>query len=140
MVAESIPPVVKQLRLVVEADDFDVAVEFYREALGLQKEFYVESEGGARVVALQAGRATLEIVNPEQRRLIDDIEVGRDVSRSVRVGFEVADAASTTARLTTAGADLVALPTETPWHSLNSRMEAPMGLQITIFEDLDGTS
>ena len=45
-------PVVRQLRLVVEADDFDEAVAFYRDALGLTEEFYVESEGDALVMAL----------------------------------------------------------------------------------------
>ncbi len=66
---EVLPQVVKQLRLVVEAEDFDTAVVFYRDVLGLQEEFFVESEGEARVMALQAGRATLEIVNSAQRRL-----------------------------------------------------------------------
>ena len=130
-------PVVRQLRLVVEADDFDEAVAFYRDALGLAEEFYVESEGDARVMALQVGRATLEIVNPPQRRLIDQLEVGREVSRSIRVAFEVTDAESKTDQLVAAGAELVASPKETPWRSLNSRLEAPAGLQITLFEELD---
>jgi len=130
-------PTVKQLRLVVEADDFEKAVAFYRDAMGLKEEFFVESEGGARVMALQAGRATLEIVNPAQRRLIDQLEAGRDVSRSIRVAFEVADANSTTDQLVAAGAELIAPPTETPWRSLNSRLEAPAGLQITLFEELE---
>lgn len=137
MNAETSRPMVTQLRLVVEADDFDEAVAFYREALGLSEEFVLESEGGARVVALQAGRATLEIVNPAQRRLIDKLEVGREVSRSIRVGFEVADASAATDRLMEAGAKLIAPPTETPWRSLNSRLEAPAGLQITLFEELE---
>jgi len=128
---------VAQLRLVVEADDFDEAVRFYRDVLGLDEEFSVESVGGARVLALQAGRATLEIVNAAQTRLIDDVEVGRDVSRGIRVAFEVADANSATDRLAAAGAELIAPPTETPWRSLNSRLEAPAGLQITLFEELD---
>lgn len=128
---------VLQLRLVVEADDFDAAVRFYRDALGLPEEFFVESDGGALVMALQAGRATLEIVNSAQRHLIDDLEVGRDVSPKIRVAFEVADAAGDTERLVGAGAELVAPPTETPWRSLNSRLEAPAGLQITLFEELD---
>lgn len=51
---------VAQLRLVVEAEDFESAVAFYGDVLGLKEEFHVESEGGAVVVALQAGRATLE--------------------------------------------------------------------------------
>ena len=128
---------VRQLRLVVEADDFDEAVEFYRDVLGLTEEFYLESDGDARVIALQAGRATLEIVNPAQRLLIDRLEVGRDVSRSIRVAFEVTDASLATGELVAGGAELVASPTETPWGSLNSRLEAPAGLQITLFEELD---
>ena len=128
---------VQQLRLVVEADDFDEAVAFYRDVLGLPEEFYVESETEARVMALQAGRATLEIVNAAQRRMIDQLEVGREVSRSIRVAFEVTDATSKTDQLVAAGAELIASPTETPWRSLNSRLEAPAGLQITLFERLD---
>lgn len=128
---------VKQLRLVVEADDFDEAVAFYRDALGLEEEFSGESEGDARVMALQVGRATLEIVNPAQRQLIDQLEVGREVSRSVRVAFEVADAEVMTTELVAAGAELIAPPRETPWGSLNSRLEAPAGLQITLFEELE---
>ena len=137
MINDGAAPQVSQLRLVVEADDFDQAVAFYRDSLGLVEEFYVESEGGAVVMALRAGRATLEIVNPAQRRLIDEVEVGQEVSRSIRVAFQVADAASATAQLVAAGADLVAPPTETPWRSLNSRLEAPAGLQITLFEELE---
>lgn len=130
---------VQQMRLVIEAEDFQEAVAFYRDALGMEEEFFVESEGGALVMALQAGRATLEIVNPAQRRLIDQLEVGSEVSRSIRVGFEVVDAVSTTDRLVTAGAELLAAPMETPWRSLNSRLEAPAGLQITLFEEFEAT-
>jgi predicted enzyme related to lactoylglutathione lyase len=130
---------VRQLRLVVEADDFEEAVAFYRDVLGLAEEFAVDSEGGARVVALQAGRATLEIINAAQRRLIDELEVGREVSRSIRVAFEVDDATIATDDLVAAGASLVAAPTETPWRSLNSRLEAPASLQLTIFEELEAS-
>lgn len=128
---------VLQLRLVIEADDFEKAVGFYRDALGMEEEFFVESEDGALVMALKAGRATLEIINTSQRHLIDKIEVGRDVSRSIRLGFEIADARSATDSLVQAGAELIAGPTETPWGSLNSRLEAPAGLQITLFEELE---
>lgn len=122
---------VLQLRLVVETDDFEAAVAFYRDALGLPEEAAFEGDGDARV-------ATLEIVNAAQRRMIDEVEVGRQVSREIRVAFEVPDAAEATARLVDAGAALVAPPVETPWRSLNSRLEAPAGLQITIFEELEG--
>lgn len=107
------------MRLVIEAEDFEEAVTFYRDALGMEEEFYVESDGGAMVTALSAGRATLEIVNPAQRRLIDQLEVGREVSRSIRVAFEVADADSVTDQLVAAGAELIASPTNTPRRSLS---------------------
>jgi lactoylglutathione lyase len=43
--------------------------------------------------------------------------------------------AAATDRLTDGGATLIAPPTPTPWHSLNSRLEAPGGLQLTVFQN-----
>jgi lactoylglutathione lyase len=54
----------------------------------------------------------------------------------IRVAFQVGDAASATAELAAAGAEIVAEPTPTPWHSLNSRLEGPADLQLTLFSDL----
>lgn len=130
------PRPVVQLRLVVEAEDYDEALHFYRDVLGLPEELAFQGEGDARVAILDAGRATLEIANPAQRRLIDEVEVGRDVAPRLRVAFEVHDAERRTTALVDAGAELVAPPTVTPWKSLNSRLEAPAGLQITLFQEL----
>lgn len=69
-----------QLRVVVEVQDTDAAIAVYRGQLGMPAEFVVDGGNDARVIALQAGRATLELVTPAQRRLIDELEVGRDVS------------------------------------------------------------
>ncbi|WP_410818544.1 VOC family protein [Micromonospora sp. 050-3] len=134
--ANSPAPVVRQLRLVVEAADHEAAVAFFRDALGLPEEAAFSGEGDARVVILDAGRATLEIANPVQKRLIDEVEVGRQVAPRIRVAFEVADTEATTARLVAAGASEIAPPTRTPWQSLNSRLDAPADLQITIFQEL----
>ncbi|MBM0277446.1 VOC family protein [Micromonospora tarensis] len=136
MAAESPAPVVRQLRLVVEAADHEAAVAFFRDALGLPQEAAFVSAGDARVVILDAGRATLEIANPAQKRLIDEVEVGRQVAPRIRVAFEVDDAEATTARLVAAGAGEIAPPTRTPWQSLNSRLAAPADLQITVFQEL----
>ena len=35
------------------------------------------------------------------------------------------------------GAELVAEPRQTPWRSMNSRLNGPAGLQLTLFEELD---
>jgi predicted enzyme related to lactoylglutathione lyase len=128
---------VVQMRLIVEAEDYDEAVAFYRDVLGLAEQAAFEGDGDARVTILDAGRATLEIANPAQKRMIDEIEVGRPTSPKLRIAFEVADAEARTNELVAAGATLIAAPTETPWRSLNSRLEAPAGLQITLFEELE---
>ena len=126
---------VRQLRLVVQADDFETAVTFYRDSLGLPVELDLEGDNGEHVVILDAGRATLELSNPAQVAMIDEVEVGRRVAPRLRIAFEVDDAAAATDRLVDAGAELVAPPTRTPWDSLNSRLEAPAGLQLTLFEE-----
>jgi catechol 2,3-dioxygenase-like lactoylglutathione lyase family enzyme len=128
---------VLQLRLVVAADDYDEALRFFRDVLGMPEELAVAGEGDARVAILQAGRATLEIANAAQRRMIDEVEVGRQVAPKFRLALEVTDARATVDRLTGAGAELVAPPIATPWRSLNARLEAPGGVHLTIFQELD---
>lgn len=138
MTAESpAPRRVHQLRLVVQVDDFDEAVAFYRDALGLPVEESFEGDGDARVTILDAGRATLELSNRAQVEMIDRVEAEGSPSARLRVAFEVDDAEATTTALTAAGAHLVASPRETPWRSLNSRLDAPAELQVTLFQELD---
>ena len=128
---------VTQLRLVATVDDLDQALAFYRDALGLPVELDLAGDQGARVVILDAGRATLELSNRAQAELIDEVEVGRRVAPRLRVAFQVTEAEATTDRLVQAGATLIAAPTMTPWNSLNSRLHAPADLQITLFEELE---
>ena len=125
-----------QLRLVVEAEDYEAAVRFYRDVLGLRQEAAYEGGDDAQVTILDAGRATLEIANPAQKRMIDDVEVGRQVAPKFRVAFEVADSDAATAAVVAGGATLVAPPTVTPWQSRNARFDAPAGLHITLFQEL----
>jgi len=127
---------VLQMRLVVEADDYDEAPAFYRDVLGLSEELAVHGPDGARVSIREAGRATLELANPAQKRYIDEVEVGRQVAPRLRVAFEVADASGMTQRLADAGAQVIAPPTVTPWGSRNARLEGPAGLQLTLFQEL----
>lgn len=60
------------------------------------------------------------------------------VTGHVRVAFGVGDSATAAAALAEAGATVLAGPTPTPWNSLNARLEAPAGLQLTLFSDLPG--
>jgi len=126
---------VRELRLVVTADDYEAALHFYRDVLGLTELADFSSEEG-NVRLLAAGRATVEIVDARQAAFIDRVEVGHRAAGHVRVAFEVTDAAAASARLSDAGAEVIAPPTRTPWNSLNARLRAPDGLQLTLFEEL----
>jgi lactoylglutathione lyase len=127
--------VVRELRLVVTAADYDEALRFYRDVLGLPEQAAFTSPGG-RVTILEAGRATLEIADPPHAEYIDEVEVGERVAGHVRVAFQVDDVTVATGELVDGGATLIAEPTRTPWNSLNSRLAAPAGLQLTLFEEL----
>jgi predicted enzyme related to lactoylglutathione lyase len=126
---------VRELRLVVTADDYDAAVAFYRDVLGMPVAAEYLSEDQGRVVILEAGVATLEIGDRPHAAYVDEVEVGRQVAGHVRVALRVDDAQAATDAAENAGAELVAPPTPTPWRSLNARLEAPAGLQLTLFQD-----
>lgn len=126
---------VLELRLVVTAPDYDDALRFYRDVLGLP-ELGAFDDGAGRVAILGAGRATLELSDVPHAEHIDRLEVGRRVASQIRVAFQVRDAREVTDRLVEGGATLVAAPVETPWRSLNARLEGPAGLQLTLFEEL----
>ena len=127
---------VRELRVAVTAPDYDDAVRFYRDVLGLHERAAYSSEDG-RVTILEAGVATLELLDPVHAAFVDDVEVGERVAGHVRIAFEVDDAARMTAALADEGARVLAQPTRTPWNSLNARLDAPAGLQLTLFEELD---
>ena len=65
-----------ELRVVVTASDYDEAIRFYRDVLGLPERASFSSPDG-RVAILEAGRATLEITDPGHAAFIDDVEVGQ---------------------------------------------------------------
>jgi lactoylglutathione lyase len=127
---------VRELRLGLTVDDFDRALGFYRDALGLEEREAWESQPG-RVAILDAGVATIELVDEAQASAIDEIEVGRRIAGPVRVALEVDDSDATAKRLADAGGDVVAGPVVTPWQDRNVRLDPPDGPQLTLFTVLD---
>jgi methylmalonyl-CoA/ethylmalonyl-CoA epimerase len=123
---------VTELRVAMTVADFDTALAFYRDALGLEVLADWSGEQG-RCIALAAGRATLELFDERQAAFVDDTEVGRRVSGPIRFAFEVADAQRTTAVLEAAGAHVEAPAAPTPWGDVNARVRAPDGMQLTLF-------
>lgn len=126
------PNPVRELRVALTLDDYEQAVAFYRDVLGLPVRMaWDEPEGKGTI--LEAGRATLELLSPDQAELIDRLEVGRRVAGPVRLALEVEDSGRTAEALVAGGGELVAPATETPWGDLNARVRAPDGMQLTLF-------
>lgn len=127
---------IQELRLVLTMDDFDHAIAFFRDAMGLEQLAAWENDGGHGVL-LDAGRATLEIFDQAQARAIDQIEVGRRVAGQVRVAFRAPDSGRTAEDLAEAGAAILAGPVLTPWGDRNVRLVGPEGIQLTLFTPPD---
>lgn len=123
---------VTELRVALTVADFDEALAFYRNAVGLEQIADWSTENG-RVVVLNAGRATLELFDEAQAEFVDAVEAGRRVSGTVRLALEVTDSGETARRLIAAGAEEVAPPVTTPWGDRNARVRTPDGMQLTLF-------
>lgn len=126
---------ISELRLVLTVDDFDRATALFRDALGLKQIAAWQNQGG-HIVLLDAGHATLEIIDEQQARAIDEIEVGRRVAGRVRIAFGSSDSESAANRLAAAGAEILAGPVTTPWRDRNVRLLGPEGIQLTLFTPL----
>lgn len=127
---------VRQLRVVVQAPEFDSALAFFRDVVGLPQSEAYEADGGARVAILDAGRATLELANPAQVSFIDAVETDGVPSDRIRLALEVDDTEAAVERLTGAGARVEASARQTPWRSINARLRGPADLQLTLFQEL----
>ena len=123
---------VQEFRIALTTEDFDRAVAFYRDGLGLDPGD-LWTEGGTGQV-FWAGRAALEIFDQDYARSVDEIEVGESVSGQIRFVFAVEDIHATVERALKYGAKLVHEPILTPWNDLNARLLSPEGLQITLYE------
>jgi methylmalonyl-CoA/ethylmalonyl-CoA epimerase len=123
---------VTELRVALTVADFDQALAFYRDALGLEQLADFSGANG-RVVLLAAGRATLELFDESQAGYVDEIEAGRRVSGVVRLALEVPDSEATAQKLIAAGGEAVAPAVTTPWGDRNARVQAPDGMQLTLF-------
>jgi len=123
---------VTELRVALTVRDFGEALAFYRDTLGLEQVADWSSETG-RVVVLDAGRATLELLDDAQAGTVDAIEAGRRVSGTVRLALEVANSEDMARRLVAAGAAQIAPAVVTPWGDRNARVRAPDGMQLTLF-------
>ncbi len=138
----TVRPRISELRLVIEAQDWDAAVEFYRDALGLPlREGY--ANGDSAQIVLEAGSASIELVHPE----LPPADSGRDAptdlaapsSPRIRLVVRSDDARETAAALHRAGADVVGDPQLTSIGTVKARVVGPDHMPITVFQPLSET-
>ena len=123
---------IKSFRVALTTDNFERAVAFYRDGLGLDPDELWTDNGRGQLFG--AGEASLEIFDPDYAAGVDQIEVGERVSGQIRFAFEVPDVKAAVERALRYGAILVHEPVLTPWNDLNVRLRSPDGLQITLFQ------
>jgi methylmalonyl-CoA/ethylmalonyl-CoA epimerase len=138
LAAMTLPQPPRQLRLIIETDDFDAAVHFYRDVLGMPEQPAFATEGDDRVSILQAGVATIEVATRTHVRNIDAIEKAPPVAGPIlRLALEVVDTAEAVAASKQSGTEILAHPTETPFRTINARIQGPASWQVTFFQELE---
>lgn len=128
-----------ELRIALTAADYDQLFDFYTKALGLSPDEIWTNEG-TRGVIFEMGRATFEILDEQASSMVDRIEAGARVSGQVRFALEVPDLDAALERALAYGATQVHEPVTTPWRHYNVRLQAPDGMQITLFQVLAAES
>ncbi|WP_371827202.1 VOC family protein [Deinococcus sp. QL22] len=104
---------VHELRLVITTRDYERSKAFYQALLGTRALGAWESSEG-RVIILEAGRATLEIVDENHAERIDEIEVGRRVSGDLRLALGLPDSGAAAALAQQVGGVLTNPVRQTP--------------------------
>lgn len=125
-----------EFRIALTAQDYDKLVAFYEDVLGLQADEIWTAQDNKGVI-YDMGRGTLEILDERSSATVDQLEVGYPVSGQIRFALQVADVDAVVARALAKGATLVHEPIVTPWRHKNARLQAPDGLQVTLFQVLD---
>ncbi|MBL8098457.1 MAG: VOC family protein [Anaerolineales bacterium] len=122
-----------ELRIALTVKDYEKSVKFYCEGLGIEPAA-IWNNGDGKALMLEMGKATLEVFDENQAKLIDDMEAGKRVSGQIRFALQVPDLESAMKRLLNHGAILVHEPVLTPWGDYNVRLQDPDGMQITLFQ------
>jgi catechol 2,3-dioxygenase-like lactoylglutathione lyase family enzyme len=125
---------VKETRVALTVSDFDRALAFYRDGLGLELVADWTQSATGRSAVLDAGRATIELLDEADATYTDSVEAGRRVAGPVRLALEVGDVASAAARLQAQGGEPLRDPVHTSWGNLTQRLLGPDGMNISLYQ------
>lgn len=125
---------VREVRIALTVEHFDQAVQFYRNRLGLAVVEEWQRPEGRGVILSLGPQTTLELFDGPQADFVDQVEVGRRVSGSVRLVLSVPDADAAAAVFAQAGAQILSNAKPMPWGDRNARVQTPDGMQITLYQ------
>ena len=123
---------VKELRIILTVPNLDEMVRFYKDVAGMHtsKEWHEETGNG---IILEAGKASLELIDEKHATLIDQIEAGSRTSGPVRLALNAGEnLLQLRQALLENGAQSVAEVRKAPWSEV-VRLQAPDGMQLTLF-------
>ena len=124
---------VLELRVAFTVRDFERAVKFYSDGLGVEPAA-IWNNGDGHALVLDMGHATLELFDEAQAETIDSLEAGKRVSGQIRFALQVPDLHAAMDKLLAQGATMVHPPVMTPWGDYNVRLQDPDGMQVTLFQ------
>lgn len=131
---------IDELRVVIECADWDLAVDFYRRALGLEIVAGYASPHEGQLL-LEVGSAFIELVHPElpnpETSTPGPTAINDPAAPKIRLSFRSHDPAATVARMEEAGAERIAGPELTTSHSVTARLIAPDNLPVSVFKSYD---
>lgn len=131
---------VKETRVALTVSDFDRALAFYRDGLGLALVEDWSDGATGRSVVLEAGRATIELLDERDAAYTDAVEAGGQVAGPVRLALEVGDVADAVERLRARGGESLHKPVHASWGALSQRLRGPDGMPISLYQpDPEGT-
>ena len=125
---------VKELRIILTVDNLDEIIQFYRDVAGFQvsKEWRDEATGNG--IILEAGRASLELIDKKDAASIDEIEVGKKIAGPVRLALNIGEnIEGASGKFIAGGAVALADIKQAPWSKVQ-RLQDPSGMQFTLFE------
>jgi NAD(P)-dependent dehydrogenase (short-subunit alcohol dehydrogenase family) len=132
-------PVVRELRVALTVEDFPAALRVYQQGLQLETVRAWDTPEG-RGVVLAAGRGTIELLDRADAEYTDAVEAGRRISGPVRLALEVNDVGAAAASLLENGGVSIHDPVITSWGNPSQRVQAPDGMQLTLFVPPQATS
>jgi NAD(P)-dependent dehydrogenase (short-subunit alcohol dehydrogenase family)/catechol 2,3-dioxygenase-like lactoylglutathione lyase family enzyme len=125
---------VKELRLALTVDDFDQALAFYRDGLGLPTIHDWTDGATGRSIVLGAGAGTIELLDHADAAYTDSIEAAGQQAGPIRLALEVTSVEDAAAQAQAHGATPLGAPTHTSWGNFTQRLRTPDGMHISLYQ------